>query len=62
MRSIEERYTSAMAQKDKDLSEQNLNISKLTDECQGLKKDLSSEKEEVVRLGNLVAEKETIIN
>ena len=61
MRSIEERYTSAMAQKDKDLSEQNLNISKLTDECQGLKKDLSSEKEEVVRLGNLVAEKETII-
>lgn len=61
MRSIEERYTSAMVQKDKDLSEQNLNISKLTDECQGLKKDLSSEKEEVVRLGNLVAEKETII-
>ena len=61
MRSIEERYTSAMAQKDKDLSEQNLNINKLTDECQGLKKDLSSEKEEVVRLGNLIAEKETII-
>lgn len=61
MRSIEERYASTISQKDKDLSEKNLNINKLTDECQGLKKDLSAEKEEVVRLGNLVAEKETII-
>ena len=61
MRNIEERYTSKISQKDKDLSEKNLNINKLTDECQGLKKDLNSEKEEVARLGNLVAEKETII-
>lgn len=61
MRSIEERYVSTLLQKDKDLSEKNLNINKLTDECQGLKKDLSVEKEEVVRLGNLVTEKETII-
>lgn len=61
MRSIEERYASTISQKDKDLSEKNININKLTDECQGLKKDLSVEKEEVVRLGNLIAEKEAII-
>lgn len=61
MRSIEERYASTISQKDKDLSEKNLNINKLTDECQGLKKDLSVEKEEVIKLGKLIAEKDTII-
>lgn len=61
MRSIEERYASTISQKDKDLSEKKLNINKLTDECQGLKKDLSVEKEEVIKLGKLIAEKDTII-
>lgn len=61
MRSIEERFASTISQKDKELSEKNLNVNKLTGECQGLKKDLSAEKDEVLRLSKLVAEKETVI-
>lgn len=61
MRGIEERFTSTITQKDKDLEEKNQQISKLNAECQGLKTDLSTEKEEVARLGKVVLEKDNTI-
>lgn len=51
---IEERYASAISQMHRDLSEKNININKLTEECSNLKN-------EIERLGNLNVEKETII-
>ena len=61
MRSIEDRFTSTITQKDKDLEEKNQQISKLNDECQGLKTDLSTLKEEVARLNKVVLEKDNTI-
>lgn len=61
MRSIEERFTSTITQKDKDLEEKNQQISKLKDECQGLKTNLSREKKEVARLDKVVSEKNNTI-
>ena len=61
IRSIEEQYTSTISLKDKTLSEKDSNINKLTEECQELKKNISLEKNEVVRLHNLIAEKENTI-
>lgn len=61
MHSIEERFTSTITQKDKDLEENKQQISKLNDECQGLKTDLSTLKEEVARLNKVVLEKDNTI-
>ena len=64
MRSIEDRFTSTITQKDKDLEEKNQQISKLNDECQGLKTDLSTsdlnlyigenKKEDVLNINNII--------
>lgn len=61
MRVIEDRFTSAISQKDKDIEEKDQEISKLANECQSLKNSLNSEKEEVIRLGKVVADKENTI-
>lgn len=61
MRNIEERFIATISQKDKDLEEKNQQISKIVDDCQNLKSNLSAEKEEVLRLGKVVSEKENTI-
>lgn len=61
MRNIEERFIATISQKDKDLEEMNQQISKIADDCQNLKSNLSAEKEEVLRLGKVVSEKENTI-
>ena len=61
MRNIEERFIATISQKDKDLEEKNQQISKIEDDCQNLKSNLSAEKEEVLRLGKVVSEKENTI-
>ena len=61
MRNIEERFIATISQKDKDLEEKNQQISKIADDCQNLKSNLSAEKEEVLRLGKVVSEKENTI-
>ena len=61
MRNIEERFIATISQKDKDLEEKNQQISKIVDDCQNLKTNLSAEKEEVLRLGKVVSEKENTI-
>ena len=61
MRNIEDRFISALSQKDKDIEEKNQQISKLSGECQNLKNSLNSEKEEVIRLGKVVSDKENTI-
>ena len=61
MRNIEERFIATISQKDKDLEEKNQQISKIADDCQILKTILSAEKEEVLRLGKVVSEKENTI-
>ena len=61
MRNIEDRFASAISQKDNDIKEKDQEITKLADECRSLKSSLNSEKEEVIRLGKVITDKENTI-